>query len=92
MFLHHEPRVPHISPGFGEMWELTNAGAREPVAPENFPSESSNSHVSPPVNGTALITATIVSPAFQQVPSCRFQSPLDRSIRPGDGLPLPGKE
>jgi hypothetical protein len=22
----HEPRVPHISPGFGEMWELTSAG------------------------------------------------------------------
>jgi hypothetical protein len=35
-FPYHEPRVPHISPAFGEMWELTNAGARVPVAREKF--------------------------------------------------------
>jgi hypothetical protein len=27
-FPHDEPRVPHISPGFGEMWELTNPSLR----------------------------------------------------------------
>jgi hypothetical protein len=41
MFSHHEPRVPHIWPGFGQMWELADAGARVPVAPEKFPFESS---------------------------------------------------
>jgi hypothetical protein len=35
-FPDHEPRVPHISPDFGEMWELTEAGARVPVAPGKF--------------------------------------------------------
>ena len=25
-FLHHEPRVPHIWPGFGQMWELAALG------------------------------------------------------------------
>jgi hypothetical protein len=33
--------VPHISPSFGEMWELTNAGARVSIASENFRSEIS---------------------------------------------------
>jgi hypothetical protein len=33
--------VPHIWPGFGQMWELTGAGAIVPVAPENFSPESS---------------------------------------------------
>jgi hypothetical protein len=33
--------VPHISPGFGEMWELTDAGTRVPIAPENFRFQSS---------------------------------------------------
>ena len=26
--LYHEPRVPHISPSFGEMWESTALGRR----------------------------------------------------------------
>jgi hypothetical protein len=34
-------RVPHIWPGFGQMWELTNAGALMPVVSESFRSESS---------------------------------------------------
>ncbi len=25
-FHYHKPRVPHISPGFGEMWDLTALG------------------------------------------------------------------
>jgi hypothetical protein len=25
-FIHHEPRVPHIWPGFGQMWELAALG------------------------------------------------------------------
>jgi hypothetical protein len=29
-------RVPHIWPSLGQMWELTDAGARVPVASENF--------------------------------------------------------
>src|ERR1700678_2171605 len=41
LFLYPRTRVPHISPGFGEMWEITDAGARVPVLPENFRSESS---------------------------------------------------
>jgi hypothetical protein len=41
MFPNLELRVPHISPGFGEMWELANAGVRVPVAHEEFRSESS---------------------------------------------------
>jgi hypothetical protein len=35
------PRVPHISPSFGEMWEVAAAGAKAAVAPENFRIESS---------------------------------------------------
>ncbi len=31
--------MPHIWPGFGQMWESTNAGARGPVAPEDFQGE-----------------------------------------------------
>jgi hypothetical protein len=34
------PRVPHISPSFGEVWEFPNAGARVPVVPESFRAES----------------------------------------------------
>jgi hypothetical protein len=41
IFHFNRPRVPHISPSFGEMWELTGAGARMPVVPENFRFESS---------------------------------------------------
>jgi hypothetical protein len=41
MFHYREPRVPHISPDFGEMWESTDAGARVPVVPEDFRSERS---------------------------------------------------
>jgi hypothetical protein len=37
----HGPRVPHISPDFGEMWERVDAGAKGPVAPKNFEVESS---------------------------------------------------
>src|ERR1700679_2700960 len=29
-----QPRVPHISPSFGEMWDLTNADVRVRVVPE----------------------------------------------------------
>jgi hypothetical protein len=36
---YNEPRVPHISPSFGEMWELANAGARVPIAPRIFGAE-----------------------------------------------------
>src|ERR1700728_1147394 len=32
-------RVPHIWPGFGHMWELTNAGARVPVSSHIWPKE-----------------------------------------------------
>jgi hypothetical protein len=42
LFCHHEQRVPHISPSFGEMWELPNAGAKVPAAPKNFRVDSSN--------------------------------------------------
>jgi hypothetical protein len=41
LFIGHEPRVPHISPSFGEMWELTDAGASVLAPPENFQFESS---------------------------------------------------
>jgi hypothetical protein len=34
-------RVPHISPGFGEMWELTDASAIVPVVLENLRFENS---------------------------------------------------
>jgi hypothetical protein len=42
-----EPRVPHISPDFGEMWELTNSGVRVPVVPGTYDSRAVNSHISP---------------------------------------------
>jgi hypothetical protein len=32
-------RVPHIWPGFGQMWEGTNAHARVPIVPEDFQGE-----------------------------------------------------
>jgi hypothetical protein len=40
-------RVPHISPGFGEMWELTDASAIVPVVLENLRSRTVNSHIWP---------------------------------------------
>src|ERR1700722_3898304 len=33
------PRVPHIWPGFGQMWEGTNARATAPIFPEDFQGE-----------------------------------------------------
>jgi hypothetical protein len=39
--------VPHISPGFGQMWDLTDAGAKVPVASEISGSRAVNSHISP---------------------------------------------
>jgi hypothetical protein len=30
------PRVPHIRPDFGQMWEKATVGARLPIVPENF--------------------------------------------------------
>jgi hypothetical protein len=40
MFPYYTQRVPHISPSFGEMWELADAGARVAVVPEHFSVES----------------------------------------------------
>jgi hypothetical protein len=36
MFRYQQKRVPHIWPGFGQMWESTNARATVPVTHENF--------------------------------------------------------
>src|ERR1700722_7601730 len=41
MFPYHQLRVPHIWPSFGQMWELTDAGATVPVTSENFRSATS---------------------------------------------------